>query len=47
MVSGAGPLTVFAPTNDAFAKIDQATLTALLENQTAITGNCVNNGGHL
>ena len=26
-----GPFTVFAPTNDAFAKIDEATLSSLLE----------------
>ena len=30
-LSGDGPLTVFAPTNDAFARIDEATLNALLE----------------
>ena len=29
-LSGAGPFTVFAPTNDAFAKVDQDTLNALL-----------------
>lgn len=29
-LSGAGPLTVFAPTNDAFAKVDSATLSGLL-----------------
>jgi len=29
-LSGDGPFTVFAPTNDAFAKVDQETLTALL-----------------
>ena len=29
-LSGAGPFTVFAPTNDAFAKVDQDTLSALL-----------------
>ena len=29
-LSGDGPFTVFAPTNDAFAKVDQDTLTALL-----------------
>ena len=29
-LSGPGPFTVFAPTNDAFAKIDAATLTALV-----------------
>lgn len=33
-----GPFTVFAPTNDAFAKIDKATLSSLLEpkNQKAL-----------
>ena len=30
-LQGEGPFTVFAPTNDAFAKIDQATLGSLLE----------------
>lgn len=30
-LSGEGPFTVFAPTNEAFAKIPEATLTALLE----------------
>lgn len=30
-LQGAGPYTVFAPTNDAFAKIDDATLNSLLE----------------
>lgn len=30
-LSGEGPYTVFAPTNDAFAKIDEATLASLLE----------------
>lgn len=29
-LNGAGPFTIFAPTNDAFAKIDKATLTKLL-----------------
>ncbi|WP_339692193.1 fasciclin domain-containing protein [uncultured Parasphingorhabdus sp.] len=29
-LSGEGPFTVFAPTNDAFAKVDQDTLNALL-----------------
>lgn len=31
-LSGEGPFTVFAPTNDAFAKIDEATLTELTTN---------------
>lgn len=37
-LQGDGPFTVFAPTNDAFAKIDSATLTSLLEpkNQKAL-----------
>jgi len=30
-LQGDGPFTVFAPTNDAFAKIDSATLSSLLE----------------
>ena len=30
-LQGAGPFTVFAPTNDAFAKIDAETLASLLE----------------
>lgn len=30
-LQGDGPFTVFAPTNDAFAKIDKATLNSLLE----------------
>ena len=32
-LQGAGPFTVFAPTNDAFAKIDAGTLGSLLEKQ--------------
>jgi uncharacterized surface protein with fasciclin (FAS1) repeats len=37
-LQGDGPFTVFAPTNDAFAKIDAETLTSLLEekNQKAL-----------
>ncbi|SRX55469.1 fasciclin domain-containing protein [Aequorivita sp. CIP111184] len=37
-LQGDGPFTVFAPTNDAFAKIDSATLSSLLEekNQKAL-----------
>jgi uncharacterized surface protein with fasciclin (FAS1) repeats len=37
-LQGDGPFTVFAPTNDAFAKIDAATLASLLEakNQKAL-----------
>ena len=38
-LSGAGPYTVFAPTNDAFAKIDEATLTELTTNDTETLGN--------
>lgn len=30
-LSGTGPFTVFAPTNDAFAKVDKATLDGLLK----------------
>ena len=38
-LSGDGPFTVFAPTNDAFAKIDEDTLTSLLlpENKSDLT----------
>jgi uncharacterized surface protein with fasciclin (FAS1) repeats len=38
-VAGDGPFTVFAPTNDAFAKLDKATLSDLLkpENKPALT----------
>ena len=38
-LSGDGPFTVFAPTNDAFAKIPQATLTELTTNDTETLGN--------
>ena len=31
------PVTIFAPTNDAFAKIDADTLTTLLADQVALT----------
>ncbi len=39
-LSGAGPFTVFAPTNDAFAKVDKATLDGLMkpESKDALTG---------
>ena len=39
-LTGAGPFTVFAPTDDAFAKIPAATLTDLLkpENKEKLTG---------
>lgn len=37
-LSGEGPFTVFAPTNDAFAKIDEATLTELTTNDTETLG---------
>jgi uncharacterized surface protein with fasciclin (FAS1) repeats len=30
-LSGTGPFTVFAPSNDAFAKVDKATLDGLLQ----------------
>ncbi len=36
-LKGAGPFTVFAPTNDAFAKIPAADLKALLEDKAALT----------
>ncbi len=38
-LQGDGPFTVFAPNNDAFAKIDEATLNSLLkpENKDALT----------
>jgi transforming growth factor-beta-induced protein len=36
-LSGTGPFTVFAPTNDAFAKIPKATLDALLADKAALT----------
>jgi len=36
-LSGPGPFTVFAPTNDAFAKIPSATLNGLLADKTALT----------
>lgn len=34
----AGPLTVFAPNNDAFTKLDQGDLTALLTDPTSLGG---------
>ncbi|WP_417320872.1 fasciclin domain-containing protein [Erythrobacter aureus] len=37
-LSGEGPYTVFAPTNDAFAKIPDATLTELTTNDTETLG---------
>ena len=37
-LSGAGPLTVFAPTDDAFGKIDDAVLTELTTNDTETLG---------
>merc|ERR1712038_675345 len=36
-LSGPGPFTVFAPTNDAFAKIPSATLNGLLADKDALT----------
>ena len=38
-ISDLGPLTIFAPTNDAFAKIDNETLSGLLtsEDKTGLT----------
>ena len=38
-LSGEGPFTVFAPTNDAFGKIDEATLTELTTNDTETLGS--------
>ena len=38
-LSGEGPFTVFAPTNEAFGKIDEATLTELTTNDTETLGN--------
>lgn len=37
VLSGEGPFTVFAPTDEAFAKIPQATLDALLADKDALT----------
>merc|ERR1711999_20642 len=36
-LSGPGPFTVFAPTNDAFAKVPQDALNALLADKDALT----------
>jgi uncharacterized surface protein with fasciclin (FAS1) repeats len=36
-LQGDGPFTVFAPTNDAFAKIDEATLGSLLKSENKAT----------
>lgn len=36
-LNGAGPFTVFAPVNDAFAKVPEADLTALLANKEQLT----------
>ena len=43
-LKSAGPFTVFAPTNDAFGKVPQATLSSLLkpENKQALTGVLTN-----
>lgn len=38
-LSGEGPFTVFAPTNGAFGKIDEATLTELTTNDTETLGS--------
>ena len=38
-LSGEGPYTVFAPTNEAFNKIDEATLTELTTNDTEQLGS--------
>jgi len=37
LLNGTSPLTVFAPTNAAFAKVDNATLTGLLADPAALT----------
>ena len=37
ILSGEGPFTVFAPTDEAFAQIPEAQLTALLEDKEALT----------
>lgn len=36
-LAGEGPFTVFAPTNDAFAKVPEEALTALLADSEALT----------
>jgi uncharacterized surface protein with fasciclin (FAS1) repeats len=36
-LSGPGPFTVFAPTDDAFAKLPEGTIPALLENKDKLT----------
>ena len=36
-LSGTGPFTVFAPNNDAFAKIPEATLKTILADKTKLT----------
>jgi uncharacterized surface protein with fasciclin (FAS1) repeats len=36
-LSGAGPFTVFAPTNEAFAKIPEATLNEVLADKAKLT----------
>ena len=36
-LSGTGPFTVFAPTNEAFAKIPKATLDSVLADKTKLT----------
>jgi uncharacterized surface protein with fasciclin (FAS1) repeats len=36
-LSGKGPFTVFAPTNDAFAKVPKDTLDGLLANKEQLT----------
>ena len=42
-LQGKGPFTVFAPTNDAFAKIDSETLNSLLEekNKKVLSNICL------
>jgi uncharacterized surface protein with fasciclin (FAS1) repeats len=37
-LSGPGPFTVFAPTDDAFAKLPEGTIAALLQDKEKLTG---------
>ena len=37
-LKGKGPFTVFAPTDEAFAKLPEGTVAGLLENKPALTG---------
>lgn len=38
-LTGEGPFTVFAPTDEAFQKIPKETLDNLMKNETALKGN--------